>query len=111
MTNDEEKRTEEKGKKEKQPYDKAGKEYLSDNDRFASLVNQYVYKGKQVVDPKSLKDVPLGGLLHTRRDILKEGVVKTDDKVVYAVFGLENYQHVIYNPCALKGYACEGNDV
>ena len=54
--------------------DKLEKQYLCNNDRFADAFNYYVYKGRQVVDPKKLKEidsteivVPYGKIVEEKR--------------------------------------------
>lgn len=37
--------------------DKLEKKYLRNNDRFADAFNYFIYEGRQVVDPKKLKEI------------------------------------------------------
>ena len=63
------------------------KKVLSNNERFASIFNNYFFEGKNIIDPNSLKDgnVELeiksldGEYVNIIRDLIKEGTYKFDD--------------------------------
>ena len=75
------------------------KKVLSNNERFASIFNNYFFEGKNIVDPNSLKDgnVELeiksldGEYVNRIRDLIKEGTYKFDDSENnYVLLGIEN---------------------
>lgn len=102
--------------------DKLEKQYLCNNDRFADAFNYYVYKGRQVVDPKKLKEidsteivVPYGKIVEEKRGKRGLGQAKAptqrfrdeikvwevlhamaDDKKVYVILGAEAQDKVHY---------------
>ncbi len=86
------------------------KKYLSDNKRFADIVNYYIYDGEQMVKPDDLHEMdtneitfPYGegdndssDIIQKYRDILKGACVMTDDEVTYLIIGMENQSEVQY---------------
>ena len=75
------------------------KKVLSNNERFASIFNNYFFEGKNIIDPNSLKDgnVELeiksldGEYVNRIRDLIKEGTYKFDDNDNnYVLLGIEN---------------------
>ena len=75
------------------------KKVLSNNERFASIFNNYFFEGKNILDPNSLKDgnVELeiksmnGECVNRIRDLIKEGTYKFDDSENnYVLLGIEN---------------------
>ena len=75
------------------------KKVLSNNERFASIFNNYFFEGKNIIDPNSLKDgnVELeiksldGEYVNRIRDLIKEGTYKFDDSENnYVLLGIEN---------------------
>ena len=75
------------------------KKVLSNNERFASIFNNYFFEGKNIIDPNSLKDgnVELeiksldGEYVNRIRDLIKEGTYKFDDSENnYVILGIEN---------------------
>ena len=74
------------------------KKVLSNNERFASIFNNYFFKDNRI-DPSKLKDCNIeltnesvnGEYFNRLRDLIKEGLFKTDDKNNnYVLFGIEN---------------------
>lgn len=84
------------------------KDYMSDNDKFADAFNYYIYHGKQVIKPESLKEKNITELslphknnesffaVEKYRDILKKCVIKTDEKRIYLLLGIENQSDIHY---------------
>jgi predicted transposase/invertase (TIGR01784 family) len=75
------------------------KKVLSNNERFASIFNNYFFEGKNIIDPNSLKDgnVELeiksldGEYVNRIRDLIKEGTYKFDgSENNYVLLGIEN---------------------
>ena len=75
------------------------KKVLSNNERFASIFNNYFFEGKNILDPNSLKvgNVELeiksldGEYVNRIRDLIKEGTYKFDDSENnYVLLGIEN---------------------
>ena len=74
------------------------KNYLSDNMRFAELINRLLYGGTAFVDTGRLEDVtvqPSGSA--SIRDLLKRCTVKKDRGTTYVIYGIENMQYPIYD--------------
>lgn len=85
-------------------------EYLSDNKRFADIVNYYVYDGEQIIEPDQLHEMdateiafPYGDgeknsseIIQKYRDILKSACAMSDDKAAYLIIGIENQAEVQY---------------
>lgn len=79
-------------------FDVNTKNYLSDNMRFAELINGALYDGTAVVDPGRLEEVnvqPVGSA--AIRDLLKKCTAKKDGKTTYVIYGIENMQYPIYD--------------
>ena len=83
------------------------KAFMLDPNRFADVINYFIYDGKQVVDPDHLSPMDTTAIalpygdnarepIQKFRDVLKKWVVKTDGKGVYAIFGIENQSEVSY---------------
>ena len=73
------------------------KNYLSDNNRFADIINYYLYDGRQIVKNTDLKELDTTSVINEdkrlterTRDLLKEFCVKIDDNYTYAIIGIEN---------------------
>lgn len=74
------------------------KKVLSNNERFASIINNYFFEGKEVVDPKKLEDGNIeytvksedGKYVNRIRDLIKSATYKLDDKNGYLLIGIEN---------------------
>ena len=90
--------------------DAVTKKYMSDSKRFADVFNYYVYGGKQVIksenltemDPTEIAILPMLKKVFSKqkfRDVLKRCMVKTGDKVVYVLFGVENQSDIHYAMC------------
>ena len=85
-------------------------EYLSDNKRFADIVNYYIYDGKQIIKPDDLHEMDANeitfpynegenaasDIIQRYRDILKGACIMTDDEVTYLIIGMENQSEVQY---------------
>ncbi|MBQ7706310.1 MAG: Rpn family recombination-promoting nuclease/putative transposase [Lachnospiraceae bacterium] len=84
-------------------------EYLSDNRRFADVINYYIYDGKQVVKPDDLHEMDASEIvfpyskgnnksdvIQKYRDILKCACTMTDNKVNYLILGIENQSEIHY---------------
>ncbi|MCD8327306.1 MAG: Rpn family recombination-promoting nuclease/putative transposase [Lachnospiraceae bacterium] len=95
--------------------DSATKDYISDGDIFADVVNYYLYGGEQVIDPASLKPLDTSLLLHIfreidgasegspsgekskeiseaiqrYRDVIRQTSVMVDNHCAYVIVGLE----------------------
>lgn len=64
-------------------------EYFKQKEVFADLVNLTLYQGRKVIQAQELKEAdPVYG--DRRRDILKEGVMKEDEKRRVVIYGIEN---------------------
>jgi len=84
------------------------KDYTDDCHVFADAFNQYIYKGKQVIDPKRLRPldatalgVPFGkkgtgAPVQKYRDRLKYLTAMEDEDAVYLLMGVENQSKVHY---------------
>ena len=81
------------------------------NEFFADAVNLAVFGGRPVVHPEDLREldtaeiaIPAGtakyndkkDFLQKFRDVLKEAVIKTDDRVTYVLIGVENQKSIHY---------------
>ena len=88
-------------------------EYMRENEHFADLFNFFLYKGKQIIRPESLKELdrsvavmPFGkkrrsikgssAATQKFRDVLKMVTIKTDGNNTYALLGIEDQTHVHY---------------
>ena len=79
-------------------YDKKQKSYLDDNVRFAEIFNKSIYNGQQVVNPDNLQEINVQHAQSERiRDLAKKGTVKNCGGIIYAIFGIENMQNMIYD--------------
>ena len=88
--------------------DTISKDYMSDNDKFADAFNYYIYNGKQIIKPENLKErditefsFPHGNnesffAVEKYRDILKKCVIRTDEKYIYLLLGIENQSDIHY---------------
>ena len=82
------------------------KQYMKDTRIFADAFNQYLYDGKQVIQPESLAELDTteivipygnggGGVPQQKyRDVLK--LMKTDGNVAYCILGIENQSDIHY---------------
>ena len=82
--------------------------YMNDNSRFADIMNFYLYAGKQVIRPESLRSLdsrmtvlPFGRNFRSipvqkYRDLLKYTCARTDEKAAYLILGIENQDTVSY---------------
>ena len=74
------------------------KKVLSDNERFASIFNNYFFNGDEVINPKELEDGNIeytvnsedGKHISRIRDLLKSGLYKLDGNNRYLLLGIEN---------------------
>ncbi len=88
--------------------DTVTKEFISDNEVFADVVNFFVFKGEQVVLPSDLIEmdstavsVPYGTdnsetPVQKQRDVVKNICCKGYSDMVFAIFGVENQTTVNY---------------
>ena len=91
--------------------DTATKAMMRKNEFFADAVNLAVFGGRPVVHPEDLREldtaeiaIPAGtakyndkkDFLQKFRDVLKEAVIKTDDRVTYVLIGVENQKSIHY---------------
>ena len=78
------------------------KKVLSNNERFASIFNNYLFNGDEVINPKELEDGNIeytvnsedGKHISRIRDLLKSGLYKSDGKNRYLLLGIENQTSV-----------------
>ncbi len=89
--------------------DTATARYLRRNEIFADMFNFFLYNGKEVIDPDSLRELdtrgigaPYGGTEDTgqpvqrTRDVIKSVVAMTDERMAYLILGVENQTHIHY---------------
>lgn len=88
--------------------DAISKKYMSDNMKFADAFNFYLYSGKWKIKPDDLveRDITEIALpyknreeaytIERYRDLLKKCVVKSDDKFIYLLLGIENQSDIHY---------------
>lgn len=91
--------------------DTATKAMMRKNEFFADAVNLAVFGGRPVVHPEDLREldtaeiaIPAGtaksndkkDFLQKFRDVLKEAVIKTDNRVTYVLIGIENQKSIHY---------------
>lgn len=80
---------------------------MSDNVKFADAFNFYMYRGKQIIKPNDLieKDITEIALPYKNgktytvekyRDLLKKCIVKSDEKFIYLLLGIENQSDIHY---------------
>ena len=82
--------------------DKICKSYFSDNFKFSDIFNFYLFNGNSVIKECDLKDKNIESISNINleqydskfRDILKECVIKTDDKFNYLLLGIENQSKI-----------------
>ncbi len=84
------------------------KKYMERPDVFADAFNFLIYDGRQVIRPEELRDMdttaialPFGldgaqATVQRIRDVLKQWVVKRDDKAAYLLLGVENQSDIHY---------------
>ena len=82
--------------------DTVTRDYMSDNEVFSDVLNQFLFHGKRVLTSDSLTSVDTSAftVLHGEagtdtsvqrfRDVMKLGVVKRSGAVVYLLLGIEN---------------------
>ncbi len=83
-------------------------EYLSDNVKFADIINYFIYNGEQIISPNQLhemdtseiafpyKEGESSEIIQRFRDILKYACMKTDEKTAYLILGMENQSFIQY---------------
>ena len=89
--------------------DTLAKKYLSDNKRFADIVNNAIFDGEDVVKPEDLKELDpteigiipktAGGKFLSKqkvRDILKDVLVKSCNGIYYVLVGIEHQSEIHY---------------
>ena len=86
------------------------KEYMSEPQYFADAFNYYIFQGKQVIKPETLKilDPTEIGIVFGKksneivqkvRDVLKHCILMEDDKISYLILGIENQTEIHYAMC------------
>lgn len=88
--------------------DTKGKEYLSDNERFADLCNVVLFDGEQIIKAECLEErdsteiLSVFGISRKEvqqqkwRDLLKHSVIKTDGNITVVLIGIENQSEIHY---------------
>ena len=80
----------------KKSKDEALKDYISNNVIFSDIINFYLYKGENVVKESDLKELDTtfvntnDEIFEKSRDLLKEVVIKYDNRNTYILVGIEN---------------------
>lgn len=81
---------------------------MSSNERFADLFNYYLFQGRQIIKPESLREANIiesvllkgeeGGLLPKERyrDLLRKCVIKRSGRTFFLLIGLENQEEIHY---------------
>ena len=80
------------------------KSYLGNNVRFADFVNSGLFKGEKKLIVQSLFDAGAEMVIKEKgiapkhqaryRDILKQGIIKSDGKRIYCLFGVKSQSSV-----------------
>lgn len=88
----------------KQSKDKVLKVLFSINENFASIFNNSIFKGKEIINPNSLVDNNTesifkddGEYKNRNRDLLKTATYKSDGKMGYLLLGIENQTTIDIN--------------
>lgn len=88
----------------KQSKDKVLKVLFSINENFASIFNNSLFNGKEIINPNSLVDNNIesifkdnGEYKNRNRDLLKTATYKSDGKVGYLLLGIENQTTIDIN--------------
>lgn len=88
--------------------DVSAKEFMSDNERFADLMNFYLYQGEKVIRPEELMEqdtteaLTIFGIsdknmyVQKWRDILKRVIIKAAKGCIYVIAGIENQSEINY---------------
>ncbi|MBR1441863.1 MAG: Rpn family recombination-promoting nuclease/putative transposase [Lachnospiraceae bacterium] len=88
--------------------DSYSKDLMQRDEYFADTVNNTVFEGKVVVRPEELTELDTTELtivetvvndsvpVQKYRDVLKQAVIRKDDKAIYAIIGIENQTTVHY---------------
>ena len=87
--------------------DAVTKEYVSRSDIFADIFNNYLYGGRQVIDPSHLKERDIteialpfgnisGGTVQKYRDVFKILQIMEDENAVYVLLGTELQMKIHY---------------
>ena len=78
----------------KKSKDEALKDYMSNNIIFSDIINFYLYNGEDVVKESDLKELDTtfvntnDEIFEKSRDLLKEAVIKYDNKNTYILVGI-----------------------
>ena len=83
--------------------DSVTKAYVQHNVVFADIFNQFIYDGRQVIQPDNLRELDTtalgrgrnGKMLQKNRDVLKLAM-KTDGRTAYCILGVENQTKIHY---------------
>ena len=102
--------------------DTVTKDYMSRPDIFADVFNQFLYHGKQVIQPKRLKELDMPEIVvpygsdnvsvpeQRYRDIVKLLAAMTDGRAAYCILAVENEDKINYamqehfDKCSCKGW-------
>ena len=83
--------------KNRQSKDMVLKKVFGKNDYFASVFNNFLFDGENIINPDSLKDSNPeyimnndGELNKRQRDLIKNAVYKVDSNISYLLLGIEN---------------------
>jgi hypothetical protein len=81
--------------------DSATRSYMQNPKHFADAINGYFFSGQQIVKPDHLRELDTAEFKHDEgmkkyRDILKEAVIMEDDRMTFAIFGIEAQSAVHY---------------
>ncbi|MBR6626561.1 MAG: Rpn family recombination-promoting nuclease/putative transposase [Lachnospiraceae bacterium] len=81
------------------------KSYLSDNTRYADLINGYVFEGRQVVRPEDVTELDSQTGYRNGRTKHRDLLRKTALGMNFAIVGVENQDYVDYlMPMRVMGY-------
>jgi hypothetical protein len=89
--------------------DTATNKYIRQNHVFADAFNFFIYKGEQVINPDSLRELDSKALdivfgdteetnqpIQRHRDVMKTGILMMDQKRAYLILAVENQSEIHY---------------
>ncbi len=88
--------------------DAKAREFLSNNERFADLLNYYLFDGRQAIRPEDLEERDTTEVLSLYgrnkkeiqkqkwRDLLKHAIIKATKTTVFVLLGIENQGEIHY---------------
>ena len=88
------------------------KQYMKDNERFADLINWFVFDGRHALDASELEEMDITSIavayleknfdaVQKARDVLKKCVAKDAGNAFFVIFGIEN-QADIHNAMVVR---------